>query len=245
MNLANIRSCLDVTDALIESALSPAASLTDPPPREKVTRLLEHMASVARPGRGAPKILIVIAHMATRDWIEGELVVRLLGDDDLTVLELHVDDGLNATRMLGPVRIDVPFDEFRAALNLRPDVILPLWVEGEIEERRVTLRTTAELRRTSQPPGVSAVASDLMIHAKERPLPEIVSRPPEALADAAPQPTPAKKPPPLPPTARAAPPPAAQPAETDTPQRPAIKPMSMPPHMKHALAGLKKKPKGE
>lgn len=154
--LSEIKSCLDVTDGDIQEALAPARSLTDRSPRAKVLELISHMAAVTTPQRGAPKILLVVAHMASRDWLEGELFVKLIGDDDLSVLELFVDAGVSRERILGPLRIDVPLKEFRSALSLHPERVQPLAVVTA-EERRVELETTAELRHDSVPPAYSAV----------------------------------------------------------------------------------------
>ena len=180
----NIQSCLDVGDDTIAEALSSARSMNDPSPRKKALALLERMAEVASPNRGAPKIMIVLAHMAGRDWLDGELVVRLIGDDELAVLEVMVDDGLTVQRMLGPLRIDVPFAEFRRALAVQPDLVLPLLVDGEVEERRVELRSTAQSRRDSLPPSLSAISDSLLpfLSGGGRKLPEIISSAPPSPA---------------------------------------------------------------
>jgi hypothetical protein len=159
--LSEIKSCLDVTDADIQAALAPAHSLSDRSPRSKVLELITHMAAVTEPECGAPKILLVMAHMATRDWLEGELLVKLIGDDDLSVLELFVDDGVSRERILGPLMLDVPLAEFRSALALHPERVHPLAIVN-MEERRIELLTTAELRRNSLPPAYSAVSESLL-----------------------------------------------------------------------------------
>lgn len=123
---------------------------------------------------------MVLAHIATRDWLEGELIVKIIGDDEVCVLELFVDDGLTRTRLLGPLKMDTAFREFRAALALHPNLLLPLAVDGAVEERRVELRTTSALRRSSMPPSFSAVSASLlpMVGGTARVLPSIISRPP-------------------------------------------------------------------
>lgn len=171
---------MDLTDQDIADALAPARSLIEPGPRERTWALLKHLTKIAKPGRGAPKILLVLAHVAMRDWLDGELVVRLVGDHEVTDLELFVDDGMSRSRELGPLRLDVPFRELATAVRLQPQQILPLAVRGSIEERRMELATSPELRRNSVPPSFSAVSASLlpMVSGGQRPLPAILSRPP-------------------------------------------------------------------
>ncbi len=225
----HLTSCLDVTDLTIAEVLAAAKSWSAPTPRQKTLALLRRMAEVARPGRGAPKMLVVLAHMAHRDWLDGELRVRLIGDPEVSVLELLVDDGLSTARILGPLRIDVPFAEFRRALELHPDLVLPLEVDGALEARRVELVASERSRRNSLPPSLSAVSQSLIpaLGGANRPLPEIVPvvAPPgptvedeamlldESLLESVPAPR--------------------------------FKPVTMPPHLAEALSSAKKKKQPE
>ncbi len=237
----HIESCLAVTDDVIQEALAAARSMAEPTPRMKCLALIERMAEVAKPGRAAPKILVVLAHVALKDWLDGLLRVRLIGDPDVTVLELTVDDGLSSERIMGPVRIDVPFEEFRRSLEMRPEFVLPLVVEGELEERRVELATAPQSRHNTVPPAMSVVAESLipMVGEHGRELPPIVSRIPESLAKDRPAPEPAEEPeakkagPPGPPPRR---PPAQKgaaklPSEAKRPPPPRRAPPPPPPRM--------------
>lgn len=256
--LVEIESCLGVTDDDIRAVLAPARSLSDLSPRDKTLALIEHMTLVAKPGRGAPKILIVLAHMAVRDWLDGELRVKLIGDSTVSVLELFVDSGVSSERLLGPLKIEVPLPEFITAVKQHPQVIAPLRVEGKIEDRRLILKTTPELRRRTVPPAFSAVSASLlpMMQSSGSPLPRIMSRPP-------PEPPPKPALPAIPPPRASKEPVAADPAplladvpiveKAPTPAppagpstepagpRPSFKAVSLPPHMKQVLAPLKKK----
>ncbi len=220
MDLSKISSCLDVSDELIRAALAPARSLDEQSPRQRVSRLVTRMAEVATARQGAPKILLVFAHMATADWLEGELVVKLIGDAELTVIEALVDDVSTAERVIGPLELNVPFDELLAVVRSSIEVIRPLAVDGVIEPRRVVLRTTAELRRTSMPPAYSAVSDSLLPQAHPRELPKIMSHPPAS--EHVPVPILKKKLPPkmTKPLKKKAPPPLKRPAP---PPRPAAK----------------------
>ncbi len=162
VDYSRIQSCIDVTDDDIKEALSPAQSLAEPTPRQRALALLERMASVAQPRQGAPRILVLVANMAMHDWIEGDLEVKLIGDDEITVLELLVDDGMSQERIAGPTRVDVSIAEFRNAVNLRPDLIRPLAATGRIEPRRITLRGSRSRLDENAPPSFSAFASGLM-----------------------------------------------------------------------------------
>lgn len=229
-----------MTDADIADALAPARSLIEPGPRERSLALVAHMAAIAKPGRGAPKILLLLAHIATRDWLDGELHVKLIGDPEVSVLEVFVDDGLSRVRLLGPLRIDAPLDEFAAGLRSHAHLILPLVVEGEIEPRRIELLTSAIGRRTSIPPSFSAVSASLlpMVGGGNRPLPKIVSQiPPSAQGAVSPGLVPesvrdiaaviAEIP--------------ADPPPDPEPGKPRFKAIPMPPALKEALDPLKKK----
>lgn len=220
--LTSITSCLEVTDQDIRDALAPARSFHEPGPRARTMALVQHMAKIARPGAGAPKILIVLAHMATHDWLEGELEVKLVGDHEVSVLELFVDVGFGRERFLGPSRIDAPLRELADAVRAHPHVIEPLVAAGPVTDRRVELRTTQALRMTSAPPSFSAVSASLLpiSMGAGRALPQIVSSPPPELLEV---------------------PEVAEPPAPAPEARRAFKPLSLPPHLKEALAPSKKK----
>jgi hypothetical protein len=159
-NLDEIASCLDVTDEHIREALSAARSLSDQSPREKSIALLRRMVTVAKPGTGAPRMLVLLARMSKRDWIEGDLIVRMIGDSELSVLELFVDDGMSRERIAGPWRIDVPLVEFAAAAEKNAGQILPL-LATERSSRRLELRGTRDQRAQQRKGSISAFAVEL------------------------------------------------------------------------------------
>jgi hypothetical protein len=228
--LSEIRSCLDVTDDDIRDALAPAHSLSERGPREKTLELVSRMASVAAPDTGVPKLLLVVAHMATHDWVEGELAVKLIGDDELAVLELFVDSGFSRERILGPLHLDTPLFEFQRVLELRPDLVAPLAIVS-VSDRRVELETTAELRRNSVPPAYSAVSESLLplMGDQTRELPQIATLFVDAEGDE-------DSPEAIPEVMVTE-----SDEDLDALLRPRFKPLSMPPHLQDALAHLKKK----
>lgn len=205
--LDEIQSCLDVTDAHIARAMAPAESLDAPSPRRKMLALAERMAEVGAPGTGAPRLLLVAARMALRDWIEGDLVVRLIGDEDLTVVQLMVDDGVSMERITAPLQITAPLSEFRAAIESNPNTVLPLQLEGDFESRGFTLRGKRQTgpRRA---PSYSALAIDLVKGISGGQV-EVTSRPPPRKPAGAGAPKSRNLPPPRkqPPASKPGPPP--------------------------------------
>src|ERR1700722_19383541 len=82
----HITRCISVTDNDLEEAVRSRVS---------AKALLEHMAKIAKPNDGAPKILLVLARMASTacDWLDGELRVELVGDGELCVVESMTELG--------------------------------------------------------------------------------------------------------------------------------------------------------
>ncbi len=167
-DLSQIGTCFEVTDDDIGDALAPARSLKETSPRERILALLGRMAAIARPRQGAPKILIAIAHMATRDWIEGDLLVTVAESDAGTDIALSVDEGASVSRFGQPLRVAAPFQEFEVAVRARADMLLPLRPDGEFRKASFTLRATALARRTSMPPPLSAVDPEILMPASTR-----------------------------------------------------------------------------
>jgi hypothetical protein len=77
----------------------------------------------------------------------------------VSVLELLVDDGLSRQRIAGPLRVDVPLDEFTAALDSGPELFEPL-VATELSARRIELESGAS--PPSRAPKLTAFSSGLM-----------------------------------------------------------------------------------
>jgi hypothetical protein len=162
VDFSDVQSCLDVSDAHIARAMEPARSLSDETPRDKMLALLRHMAAVARPRSGAPRMLVLLAKMAARDWMEGDAVVELSSEDDRTTLTLLVDDGLSQERLAGPLVIQAPLFEFSHAVRTSPHVLVPLRLEGDIEASGLTLRRSRMSQLPKRGPSYSALAIELM-----------------------------------------------------------------------------------
>jgi hypothetical protein len=115
-DIHQIETCFEVSPELIDYVLArgPANERT---PRQKAIALLERMAEVARPRRGAGKIFELLSALAACNWLGGELDVRLLGDAQ-TKLDVLVDNGLGLERLCGPLRLDVPLAELRRVADV-------------------------------------------------------------------------------------------------------------------------------
>lgn len=114
--------CSDITEADVAHAVSSADALR---------ALLDHVAAVARPEEGAPKMLLAIARLATPQctWLDGQLRVGIDGDDQQTRVSILVAaPGQTPRRLAPPTCLSVPFDEFTRAVRLAPRLIEPLQV---------------------------------------------------------------------------------------------------------------------
>jgi hypothetical protein len=123
LDLATFTSCGDLTS---EHAKVAASSSTD------MRVFLKRVAEVARPDEGGPKILMALARLVGQDWVEGELRIELSGDDTSTTLIILCEYGVGIReRMFPAVRLTVPFDEFQRALELAPQLVLPLKITDD------------------------------------------------------------------------------------------------------------------
>ena len=144
-NLAHIKRCLDITDNDIALAAET---------RETCELLLDHIAKVAAPNQGAPKLLLLFARMATTacDWIDGELRIEMVGDGDVTVFETMSElGGGMKERVLAPFSMNVPMSEFVRAVERVPHMIAPL-ITKTVSPRRVVFSASEEVRHTTVPP---------------------------------------------------------------------------------------------
>jgi hypothetical protein len=180
----HITRCISVTDKDVEEAVVSRAT---------AQALFDHLAKVAKPNEGAPKILLLFARMATTacDWLDGELRVELVGDGELSVFEsmTELGGGLRE-RALPSFAVHVPLSEFVRAVERVPRMIEPLYVKSKTD-RRLILVSSEERAARSLPPVPVAIAEEHLIDvaAPAVPLPPAVPRP--------------VKPPPLPPRPRA------------------------------------------
>ncbi len=129
LDLTTFTSCGDLTS---EHAKSAASSSTD------MRVFLKRVAEIARPDEGCPKILMALARLVGQDWVEGELRIELNGDEASTTLIVLCEYGVGIReRMFPAVRLAVPFDEFERALELAPQLVLPLKITDDEDGKLV------------------------------------------------------------------------------------------------------------
>lgn len=132
--------------------------------------LLAWAADVARPGEGAPKILMALARLTDAPWVEGTPYVELAGDDVTTTISVYADHGLGIRERVVPTtRLAAPLDEFARAVQLAPglaapfeaaprrDAIVLALPEAALEETResITIDESSlheQERKTAPPP---------------------------------------------------------------------------------------------
>jgi hypothetical protein len=145
MHLAHIKRCLDIAEKDILAAMES---------RENCRDLLDHVARIALPNQGAPKLLLVLARMATSacDWVDGELRIEMVGDGEVTVVELMSElGGGMRERVLPSFSMQVPIAEFTRAVERVPHMIEPLTTKAA-SPRRVVFTASEEYRYTTAPP---------------------------------------------------------------------------------------------
>jgi hypothetical protein len=133
---AHIKRCLELSDRDIASAIVD---------RRLTKALLDQLAKVSRPADGAPKLLIVFAKMAAQavEWVDGALRVEMVGDGNVTVVELLCELGLGMHERVVPAfKMNVPLEEFTRAVERVPRMIEPLALASS-SERRLVLTATS------------------------------------------------------------------------------------------------------
>ena len=167
MRLEALASCAELTAEHAEEAARSSASLR---------KLLAWASEIARPGEGAPKVLMVIARLVGADWLDGAPYVEIRGDDALTTLSVFVDHGVGIRERVVPLaRLQVGVDEFARAVRLAPKLVAPFRAteregallltlpDAVIEEPQETIviaeQSLTENERTTAPPPHEARAT--------------------------------------------------------------------------------------
>ena len=145
--------CIDMTPAQVGAALESSGAMGE---------LLSHMAQVARPGQGAPKILVPIARMASNecDWIEGGLTAEITSEPGKTVILVAVELGLGMRELLFPrLKLDVPYDEFDRMLENAPQLVYPM--KCKRTKKSIVLTCAEEVVGTLAPPSFASAEADV------------------------------------------------------------------------------------
>jgi hypothetical protein len=130
MYLDGLASCAELTTEDAEEASRSANAMR---------ALFVWAARVARPGEGAPKLLMAIARLARAEWVDGTPVIEISGSSTETTIAIFSDHGMGIReRLLPQAKLRVPVDEFARAVRLAPQLISPF----RAQERKGTLVLT-------------------------------------------------------------------------------------------------------
>jgi hypothetical protein len=163
MSYAHIQRCISLGDKDVKEAVAT---------RSATKALLDHLASIARPNEGAPKILIVFARMATTacDWLDGELRVELVSGGDICVIEIMTELGGGLReRALPSFAVEVPIGEFVRAVERVPRMVEPLIVKTKSDRRLVMVSNAARAGRSLPPPPVVIAEEHLIELPRSKP----------------------------------------------------------------------------
>lgn len=149
----DIVTCFEVTDEIVDEALRPAASLLEASPRERVFRLLDHMAKIAAPRTGSSRILEVLGRVGGCDWVDGNLVVKVLATETGCTVRVLLDDGVSVTKMRDELPLPVPAEELFLFVERRSELVRPLVVtaRGETYIQLSTEATSTRSDTTANP----------------------------------------------------------------------------------------------
>jgi hypothetical protein len=157
---AHIKRCLELADRDIASALGD---------RRMAKALLDQLAKVSRPGDGAPKLLLVFARLAGGevDWIDGALRVEMVGDGDVTVVEVLAELGLGMHERVFPsFRMNVPLEELSRAVERVPHMVAPLAIAPTTGRRLVLTAAVEEDEEEEGGAGAVSIGDDSLYEEK-------------------------------------------------------------------------------
>lgn len=153
-DFATLERCAEITDDVVAEAIAS---------RSAMRALLARAAEIARPMEGAARVLVAFARMATTacDWLDGDLVVEIVGDDEVCVVEVMSELGGGFRERVFPsFTLHVSLDEFVRAVRLVPRMVLPLRMKQR--EGRLIFSATEAVRASTRPPAAAEVEEDLL-----------------------------------------------------------------------------------
>jgi hypothetical protein len=156
MGFGHLERCGDLAEEDIVRASSS---------RAECSSLLARMAEVSAPATGAAASLSVFAVLASSacDWLDGDLVVELYEEEDVTVARVMTElgDGMRE-RVFPPVKFKAPLAEWSAAIDRNPDIVGGLTVQ-KVSWRRMHLRAAEVVRRSTLPPRIQISDASIWI----------------------------------------------------------------------------------
>jgi hypothetical protein len=126
--------------------------------REECAALLARMSEIAVRDSGAAAVLSVFAALASTacDWLDGDLVIEMVEDDEVTSVSVLTDLGGDMReKVFRPFLMKVPLSEMTAAIERTPDILGGLKLR-KISWRRIALSANEEVRRSTMPPRIGA-----------------------------------------------------------------------------------------
>ncbi len=163
MSFTHLTRCMQLSDTDISQGLESRADCK---------RLLDRLSVISKANDGAPKLLMLFARLATNevDWLDGELRIEVVGDEEACVVEVMSDLGGGLRERVFPAFVmNAPLLELTRAVERVPRVIAPLTTRLKTD-RRIVFVAGEDLRRTSSPPPMIQI-DDTSIYANSIPAP--------------------------------------------------------------------------
>ena len=149
MRFSHLEQCGQLSQPDLETAVTS---------RDDCAALLARMSEISARDTGVAAVLSVFAALASGacDWLDGDLVIELLEDDEVTSVNVLTDLGGNMReKVFRPFSMSVPLDEITSAIDRTPSILGALKLR-RISWRRIVLSANEELRRSTMPPRIGA-----------------------------------------------------------------------------------------
>ena len=148
MHFAHLERCGQLGQGDLESAVTS---------REDCERLLTRMSEVSAPDTGGAAVLSVFAALASTacDWLDGDLVIEMVEDDDAITVNVQTDLGGDMREKVfrRPFVLRMPLAEINAAVERTPDLLGALKLR-RISWKRLALSANQEVRSSTMPPRI-------------------------------------------------------------------------------------------
>jgi hypothetical protein len=150
MPFSHLEQCGQLAQPDLETAVSS---------REECAALLTRMSEISARDTGAAAVLSVFAALASAacDWLDGDLVIDMVEDDEITSVSVLTDLGGDMREKVfhSPFTLKVPLSEITAAVDKTPDILGALKLR-RISWRRISLSANEEVRRSTMPPRIGS-----------------------------------------------------------------------------------------
>ncbi len=164
MSFSHLTRCMQLSDTDIAQGLESRADCK---------RLLDRLSAISKPNDGAPKLLMLFARLATNecDWLDGELRIEVVGDEEACVVEVMSDLGGGLRERVFPAFVmHAPLLELTRAVERVPRVIAPLTDAAQDRAADRLRRPARTCGATSSPPPMIQI-DDSSLYANSVPAP--------------------------------------------------------------------------